>query len=208
MASSWTAPSISTASKFAVPSTSKFVLTVTAPVTARVEPSNVRFALAKVSQDIWQREFDDFYEKYAASYKEGQLISGSDVRNFIYERVDTVSNERFTYSQSIIEQNYKVPTEFFENDFRNTIRFKNTDSNTAIGEYFEFKCNELNARKIADLFGSERKLYIKIGLTPVTNIRLSNCNDYEYQNDFFVKSLIISSDSSFYDENVVCLNFE
>ncbi len=35
-----------------------------------------------------------------------------------------------------------------------------------------------------------------------------NCNDYEYQNDFFVKSLIISSDSSFYDENVVRLNFE
>jgi len=83
--------------------------------------SNVRFALAKASEDIRQREFDDFYEKYAASYKEGQLISGSDVRNFIYERVDTVSNERFTYSQSIIEQNYKVPTEFFEND---SINFK------------------------------------------------------------------------------------
>ena len=83
--------------------------------------SNVRFALAKVSEDIRQREFDDFYEKYAASYREGQLISGSDVRNFIYERVDIVSNERFTYSQSIIEQNYKVPTEFFEND---SINFK------------------------------------------------------------------------------------
>ncbi|MBG7629687.1 MAG: two-component sensor histidine kinase, partial [Bacteroidetes bacterium] len=78
--------------------------------------SNVKFALAKVSEDIRQREFDDFYEKYAASYKEGELISGTGVRNFIYEKIDTINNERFTYSQSIIEQNYKVPTEFFEND--------------------------------------------------------------------------------------------
>ena len=78
--------------------------------------SNVRFALAKVSEDIRQREFDEFYEKYAANYKEGELIKGSDVRNFIFEKIDTINNERFTYSQSIIEQNYKVPAEFFDND--------------------------------------------------------------------------------------------
>jgi two-component system phosphate regulon sensor histidine kinase PhoR len=83
--------------------------------------ANVKFALAKVSEDIRQREFDDFYEKYAANYKEGELIKGADIRNFIYERIDTISNERFTYSQSIIEQNYKVPTEFFEND---SVNFK------------------------------------------------------------------------------------
>jgi len=78
--------------------------------------SNVKFALAKVSEDIRQREFDDFYEKYAASYKEGELISGAGVRNFIYEKIDTISNERFVFSSSIIEQNYKVPIEFFDND--------------------------------------------------------------------------------------------
>jgi len=78
--------------------------------------SNVKFALAKVSEDIRQREFDDFYEDYADSYKEGELISGSGVLNFMYEKLDTINNERFRFSQSIIEQNYKVPTEFFEND--------------------------------------------------------------------------------------------
>jgi len=78
--------------------------------------SNVKFALAKVSEDIRQREFDDFYEDYADSYKEGELISGTGVLNFMYEKLDTINNERFRFSQSIIEQNYKVPTEFFEND--------------------------------------------------------------------------------------------
>lgn len=88
----------------------------TVQITEQQFTSNVRFALAKVSEDIRQREFDDFYEKYAANYKEGELINGSDVTNFIFERIDTINNERFIFSQSIIEQNYKVPAEFFDND--------------------------------------------------------------------------------------------
>ncbi|WP_111708381.1 sensor histidine kinase [Lutibacter citreus] len=93
----------------------------TVQITEKQFTSNVRFALAKLSEDIRQREFDDFYEKYAANYKEGTLIKGSDVRNFIFERIDTINNERFTFSQSIIEQNYKVPAEFFDSD---SINFK------------------------------------------------------------------------------------
>jgi len=88
----------------------------TIQITEQQFTSNVRFALAKVSEDIRQREFDEFYEKYADNYKEGDLVKGSDVRNFIFEKIDTINNERFTYSQSIIEQNYKVPAEFFDND--------------------------------------------------------------------------------------------
>ncbi|WP_247649173.1 sensor histidine kinase KdpD [Lutibacter sp. B1] len=83
--------------------------------------SNVRFALAKVSEDIKQREFDEFYHKLLDIYKEGEKLKASDVSKFIFEKIDTVNNERFTYSQSIIEANYKVPTEFFEND---TIDFR------------------------------------------------------------------------------------
>ena len=88
----------------------------TIQITEEQFSSNVKFVLAKVSEEIRQREFDEFYEKYAASYKEGELIKGADVRKFIFEQIDTLSNERFTYSQSIIEQNYKIPTEFFDND--------------------------------------------------------------------------------------------
>ncbi len=88
----------------------------TIQITEEQFTSNVRFALAKVSEDIRQREFNDFYNKFADTYKEGQELNKSDIRNYIFEKVDTTKNERFTYSQSIIEQNYKVPTEFFEND--------------------------------------------------------------------------------------------
>lgn len=93
----------------------------TVQITEEQFTSNVKFALARVSDDIKQREFNDFYFKIAELYKEGEKLKESDVRKFIYEKIDTTNNEKFTYSQSIIESNYKVPTEFFEND---TVNFR------------------------------------------------------------------------------------
>ncbi len=83
--------------------------------------SNVKFALAKVSEEIKTREFSEFYYKLNNLYQQGKKLKDSDVRNFIYEKIDTTNNEKFTYSQSIIEANYKIPTEFFDND---SINFK------------------------------------------------------------------------------------
>lgn len=94
----------------------------TIQITEEQFSSNVKFALAKVSEDIRNREFTDFYLRFSEGYKEGEQIEDSDIRKFIYEKVDTTNNERFTYSQSIIEQNFKVPTEFFDID--TTINFK------------------------------------------------------------------------------------
>ena len=78
--------------------------------------SNVRFALAKVSEDIKQREFENFYNDISERVSDGNKLNYSDISKFIYEKIDTTNNDKFTYSQSIIEQNYKVPTEFFESD--------------------------------------------------------------------------------------------
>ncbi|SFS30108.1 sensor histidine kinase [Lutibacter maritimus] len=89
----------------------------TIQITEEQFTSNVRFALAKVSEDIKEDEFNAFYLDIVENFKdEGTKLKYSDVRKYIYEKIDTTNNERFTYSQSIIEENYKVPTEFFEND--------------------------------------------------------------------------------------------
>lgn len=170
------------------------------------------YVTSKLNDYEWVSEFDKMDYINSLSKKiYNHITNNSRIENDAYFKIfeatfDTYNFEYKFYNVSI--ENLLDQSEFFENDFRNKISFKNTDSNTAIVEYFEFKCNELNARKIADLFGSDRKLFIKIGLTPDTNSRLSNCDDYEYQNDFFVKSLIISSDSSFNEIDVVRLNFE
>ena len=89
----------------------------TIQITEEQFTSNVRFALAKVSEDIKEHEFNEFYIDIVERFRdEGSKLKYSDVRKYIYETIDTANNERFTYSQSIIEENYKVPTEFFEND--------------------------------------------------------------------------------------------
>jgi len=89
----------------------------TIQITEEQFTSNVKFALAKVSEDIKEHEFNEFYIDIVERFRdEGSKLKYSDVRKYIYETIDTANNERFTYSQSIIEENYKVPTEFFEND--------------------------------------------------------------------------------------------
>jgi two-component system, OmpR family, phosphate regulon sensor histidine kinase PhoR len=93
----------------------------TIQITEEQFTSNVRFALAKVSEDIREREFEDFYDDISERVSEGNKLNYSDISKFIYEKIDTTKDEKFTYSQSIIEQNYKVPTEVFEND---SINFK------------------------------------------------------------------------------------
>ena len=89
----------------------------TVQITEQQFTANVKFALAKVSEDIKENEFNKFYLDIADRFRdEGSKLKYSDVRKYIYEKIDTASNEKYTYSQSIIEENYKVPTEFFEND--------------------------------------------------------------------------------------------
>jgi len=88
----------------------------TIQITEEQFTSNVRFALAKVSEDIKEREFENFYDDISEKVPSGSKLNYSDISKFIYEKIDTTNNEKFRYSQSIIEQNYKVPTEFFEND--------------------------------------------------------------------------------------------
>ncbi|MCF6167846.1 HAMP domain-containing sensor histidine kinase [Lutibacter sp.] len=117
--------------------------------------SNVRFALAKVSEDIKQREFEDFYLKLSEIYREGEKFKASDIRKFIYEKIDTTNNEKFTYSQSIIEQNYKVPTEFFEND---SINFKEIFSKEEI-----VIVKDQNFDKDIDGINPPEERYIKVG---------------------------------------------
>ena len=127
----------------------------TVQITEEQFTSNVRFALAKVSEDIKEREFGNFYDDISERVSAGNRLSYSDISKFIYEKIDTTNNEKFTYSQSIIEANYKVPTEFFEND---SINFKEIFSKE---EIVIEKGQILDAR--GSLIEPPKERYIKVG---------------------------------------------
>lgn len=78
--------------------------------------NDVKFALSKVADNIQQRELNDNYERYSNLISEKSEITETDIKRFLYEQVDTVRREKFTYAQTILEENYKVPIDFFEQD--------------------------------------------------------------------------------------------
>ncbi len=156
----------------------------TIQITEEQFTSNVRFALAKVSEDIKQREFEDFYLEIRDLSRQGEKLNYSDVRRYIYEKIDTAKTERFAYSQSIIEQNYKVPTEFFEND---TIDFKEIFSKEEIvivkdqqfdNNFDRMKPPEETFVKIGRFEGAEKSELVRVLI----------CIPVDYQ---FIKELVI-----------------
>ena len=79
--------------------------------------SDVTFALINVSDNLKKRELNDYYKNFIVPLKETQKsATDTEISNFLYQQVDTSRNERFTYSQSILEENYKIPLEVLEKD--------------------------------------------------------------------------------------------
>nr|MDJ0646735.1 HAMP domain-containing sensor histidine kinase [Flavobacteriaceae bacterium] len=77
--------------------------------------NDVRFALAKVSDNIQEREFDDYFEKYS-DIDSASSISERKQKEFFYSKIDTARNEVFTFRQSILETNNKTSSELFGED--------------------------------------------------------------------------------------------
>ncbi|MFT4683681.1 MAG: two-component system phosphate regulon sensor histidine kinase PhoR [Urechidicola sp.] len=83
--------------------------------------SDVSSALIQVSENISDRELNDFYQKLSRFAQNRENITETELKNFFYQQIDTTKQETFEYAQTILEENYKFPMEFFEND---SIEFK------------------------------------------------------------------------------------
>lgn len=83
--------------------------------------TSVKFALARVSGNIQKREFRENISKYAPLIDSMQKTKGRNVRDFVFQQIDTSRNEIFTFRQSILESNYKSQFSPFESD---TVNYK------------------------------------------------------------------------------------
>jgi two-component system phosphate regulon sensor histidine kinase PhoR len=85
--------------------------------------NDVKFALAKVSETIQEREFDDYYKEYSPFIDSVQSSLKTGKKDFYFQQIDTVKKEIFTFRQSILESNYKPSTSLFDSD-NETVNFK------------------------------------------------------------------------------------
>ncbi|WP_460190921.1 sensor histidine kinase [Urechidicola sp. KH5] len=95
--------------------------------------SDVKSALIQVSDKISERELNNFYTRnYSRLADNNDFLTESEIKDFIYQQVDTTKQETFIYAQTILEENYKVPSEFFENDTVDLKKFYSKEEITII----------------------------------------------------------------------------
>lgn len=87
--------------------------------------SQVHASLQTVSKNIQNKELLYFLKKFSALTKDRKLATEAGISRIIYQQIDTVKNEHFTYARTILEQKYKVPADFFGQD---TLTLKRTFS--------------------------------------------------------------------------------
>ena len=79
--------------------------------------NDVKFALAKVSDNIQKREFNDYYQKYGSILFDSAIQSSESVaKDFYFQKIDTINKEVFSFRQSILENDFKSGIPLFGND--------------------------------------------------------------------------------------------
>ena len=130
--------------------------------------NDVKFALAKVSDNIQKREIDDYYIEYGHIIDSATQTSESVVKEFIFQKIDTLNKEVFSFRQSILENDYKAGIPLFGND---SLTFKT---------FFSEKQKEIS--KITSVDNDYENV------TPIERIRdisrLSKLQNVQYENFF------------------------
>jgi two-component system phosphate regulon sensor histidine kinase PhoR len=78
--------------------------------------NNVTIALARTSGRIKQREYEEFLDKHRSFFENNKARSNAELKNYLFEQIDTVSKQKFTFGATILEENFKIPVDFVESD--------------------------------------------------------------------------------------------
>jgi two-component system phosphate regulon sensor histidine kinase PhoR len=80
--------------------------------------NEVNFALAKTSDRIYKKDFIDFTAQYMDFFDTKEFAKKVDFSKFVYEQINTTTNETFRFSSSNVIENmyYKDLDDFHKND--------------------------------------------------------------------------------------------
>jgi len=126
---------------------------------------DVNFALTRTNQIIYKRDFIDFTVQFMDFFQTKKFVKQADFTKFVYEQINTSTNETFRFSSSGIYENnyYKSLNDFYKNDsllilsLRNkndVYKVKNSTNNTELSkvnlvERFTFFNNLSEIEKIS-----------------------------------------------------------
>lgn len=101
--------------------------------------TNTKSALVEASKNVNDREFRDFYKEISPIFSKIKTLESREVREFVYQKYDTINKELFTYKRSILQNKFSSPIQIFSSDSSNNkINFQS---------YFYKKEKELTSLK-------------------------------------------------------------
>jgi len=78
--------------------------------------NDVKIALARTAERIQEKEESTFHSRYSSFFENNRLRTKSEIKNFLFEQIDTVGKNKFVFGSTIIEENFKIPTDFLQTD--------------------------------------------------------------------------------------------
>ncbi len=131
--------------------------------------NDVQKSLGRASERINEREQASFQKKIDALIAEKGIADKADLNRYLIQQIDTVTNEKIIISGTFLEKNFKLPSDFLDND---SIIFKKV-----VGKKDYFKSTllkgpdnlfpKLDEQRFS--FTKEYNLFSKIQITELLN---------------------------------------
>jgi two-component system phosphate regulon sensor histidine kinase PhoR len=152
-------------------------------------------SIGRASEKINEREEDTYEKKIETLINTKVVADGAQMKNFLFQQIDTTNRETFTFGTTILEENFKIPTDFLDNDsiiykrltgkkdyFQSTY-IKGSDNLFSVNDENRFsftkRLSNLEREQFKDIFkdiNSRKPIHKR-----VTNKELTNILKHEFQ---------------------------
>ncbi|MGG8495551.1 sensor histidine kinase [Tenacibaculum sp. TC6] len=78
--------------------------------------NDVTIALARTSERIKERELQEFILTYEQFLKDNKFRENAEIKNYLFQQIDTTNKQKFTFGATVLEENFKIPSKFVDND--------------------------------------------------------------------------------------------
>ena len=78
--------------------------------------NDVQKSLGSVSERINDREEEEFTKQIEGILENVGLANSAQIKNYFFQQIDTTTQQKFTIGATILEENFKLPSDFLDND--------------------------------------------------------------------------------------------
>ena len=78
--------------------------------------NNVKIALAKTSESIKEKEYKEFVQNNKKFFENDKFRTAAEIKNYLFQQIDTLSKQKFTFGATVLEENFKIPVDFVNHD--------------------------------------------------------------------------------------------